>query len=388
MVDAAEHLLAHEILDTSPTFVVSIDAAGRTVYMNGTMLGALGYTREEVIGQDYASMFVPVRDHELLRKVFSELGSSSGTTFNENRVLTRSGRELLIEWHGRPVLGEDGALAYFCGVGIDVTSQKRMREALHRSQQRLALHFQQAPLGMIEWDNDFRVLDWNPAAEKIFGWSREEALGHDGQELMVPPEVRPYVADIWEQIKKATGTVRACNENVTRDGRRITCEWCNTALIDEDGQIMGVASLVNDVTDRVREEEALRDRERAQAETIQQLSAPVLDLWQGVLAMPVVGAIDAARATKMTESLLEAIVKSGARFAILDLTGATAMDASIASHLGDMMRATGLVGSECLVSGLGPEMARTLVELDVPLSVKTFGSLRDALRHAIRAARL
>lgn len=387
MTDVAEHDLAHEILDTSPTFVVGIDGAGRTVFMNGTMLGALGYTRDEVIGQDYATMFVPVRDHEMLRKVFTDLRSMQGTTYNENRVLTRSGRELLVEWHGRTVFDDDGSFKYFYGVGIDVTAQKRMREALSRSQQRLALHFQQAPLGMIEWDTDFRVVDWNPAAESIFGWSREEAQGQHGQELMVPPEVRPYVADIWEQIKQARGPVHALNQNVARDGRTITCEWTNTALLDEDGQVVGVASLVNDVTERLKAEAEIRERERVQAATIEQLSAPVLDLWQGVLAMPIVGGIDPARAARMTESLLEAIVRSGARFAILDLTGASTMDASIASHIGDMIRATGLVGSECLVSGLGPAMARTLVELDVPLSVKTFGSLRDALRHAIRAAR-
>ncbi|MDI1480882.1 PAS domain S-box protein [Polyangium sp. y55x31] len=383
-----EPLLAHEILDTSPTFVVGIDASGRTVYMNGTMLGALGYTREEVIGQDYATMFVPVRDHDMLRRVFGELVSSRGTTYNENRVITRSGRELLVEWHGRPVYDDDGAFKYFYGVGIDVTGQRRIRDALYRSQQRLALHFQQAPIGMVEWDTDFRVVDWNPAAEAIFGWSREEVLGHYGQDLMVPPDARMYVADVWEQIKQAKGPVRGFNQNLTKDGRLITCEWTNTALVDEDGQVVGVASLVADVTDRVKEEEAARERERAQAATIEQLSAPVLDLWAGVLAMPVVGGIDAARATRMTESLLEAIVRSSARFAILDLTGASTMDASIASHLGDMIRATGLIGSECLVSGLGPAMARTLVELGVPLSVKTFGSLQAALRHAIRASRV
>ncbi|MDC0742750.1 PAS domain S-box protein [Polyangium mundeleinium] len=388
MPDAAEPLLANEILDTSPTFVVGIDASGRTVYMNGTMLGALGYTRDEVIGQDYATMFVPVRDHEVLRRIFGELVSARGTTYNENRVITRSGRELLVEWHGRPVYDDDGGFKYFYGVGIDVTGQKRIREALYRSQQRLALHFHQAPLGMIEWDTDFRVADWNPAAESIFGWHREEAIGRYGQDLMVPPEIRPYVAEVWEQIKQAKGPVRARNENITKDGRLITCEWTNTSLVDEEGQVVGVASLVSDVTERVKEEEEMRERAREQAATIEELSAPVLDLWDGVLAMPVVGGIDARRATRMTESLLDAIVRSSARFAILDLTGASTMDASIASHLGDMVRATGLIGSECLVSGLGPGMARTLVELGVPLSVKTFGSLRAALRHAIRAARV
>ena len=380
-------LRAYEVLDVSPTFVVGISPSGQTLLMNSTMLGTLGYSRDEVIGCDYMTMFVPLRDQAALGLVFSQLVETRGTAFHENRVLTRSGREILVEWHGRAMVDENGALDYFYGVGIDVTSQRRIRDALLRTQQRLALHFQQAPLGMIEWDTEFRVIDWNPAAEKIFGWSRQEAMGQHGQDLVVPPAFRPYVDDIWQQILHAKGAVQASNENVTKDGRTIVCEWSNTALVDEDGEIVGVASLVNDVTDRTRAEEALRERERTQAETIEQLSAPVLDLWEGVLAMPVVGVIDEGRAGRMTMALLEAIVAKGARFSILDMTGATAMDASIATHVGDMVRATRLIGSECLVSGLGPAMARTLAELDVPLSVRSFASLQAALRYAIRATK-
>ncbi len=323
----------------------------------------------------------------MLGKVFGQLFETRGTSFNENRVLTRSGRELLIEWHGRVVVDEKGDVDYFYGVGIDVTSQRKMRDALLRSQQRLGLHFQQAPLGMIEWDTNFRVVDWNPAAERIFGWTRQEAMGQEGQALMVAPAVRPYVAEIWQEVLGAKGAVQAANENVTKDGRTIVCEWSNTTLVNEDGEVVGVASLVNDITERSHAEDALRERERSQAETIQQLSAPVLDLWHSVLAMPVIGVIDEARAGRMMESLLEAIVERGARFSILDLTGATAMDASIATHISDMVRATGLVGSECIVSGLSPAMAKTLAELDVPLSVRTFASLQAALRYAIRATK-
>jgi len=285
------------------------------------------------------------------------------------------------------VLGKDGQLDYFYGVGIDVTEQKRYREALYRSQQRLGLHFQQSPLGMIEWGLDFRVLDWNPAAERMFGWSREEALGRSGLELMVPEPVQPFVANLWESVLHAKGAVHAENDNLTKDGRTIFCEWTNTALVDEDGDVVGVASLIADVTDQKRAREDLKNRERAQAETIQQLSAPVIDVWEGVLALPVIGTVDDARATRMMESLLSAIVESGARFAILDMTGATEMDGSLATHLGNMVRAAGLLGSECIVSGLGPRMARALVDLDLSISVRTFGTLQAALRYAIRASR-
>lgn len=380
-------LRAHQIVDTSPTFVVAIDAIGTTVFMNSTMLRRVGYSRDEVIGRNYMQLFVPEREHALLAGIFQRLSTTDKTTLNENHIVTRRGEEVLVEWHGQPMFDGEGRLEYFYGVGFDVTEQRRTQNALLRSQQRFALHFKQSPLGMIEWNRDFQVTDWNPAAERIFGYSREEALGKYGQELVVPEPVRPYVADIWQQLLDSRGAVNAHNENVTKDGRTIICEWSNTTLVDANDNVVGVASLVNDVTDRKKIEEDLRERERMQAATIQQLSVPIIDVWDGVMALPIVGAIDETRAVRMTEALLEAIVQKGTRFAILDLTGASATDGSIANHLGDMIRATRLVGSECLVSGLGPALARTLVELDTTLSVRTFGSLRAALRHAIRAAR-
>lgn len=384
---AEDILRAHQIIDTSPTFVVAIDAAGTTVFMNSTMLRALDYTREEVIGQKYLQTFIPQREHTRVGQIFQRLTSTEKATLNENHVVSRQGKELLVEWHGRPIFDAQSRLQYFYGVGIDVTEQRRTQNDLLRSQQRFALHFKQSPLGMIEWDREFRVTDWNPAAERIFGYTREEALGKFGQDLVVPEAVRPYVKDVWQQLLDSRGAVNAHNENVTKDGRTIVCEWSNTTLVDASGEVVGVASLVNDVTDRKRAEDDLRERERAQAATIAQLSVPIIDLWDGILALPIVGTIDETRAVRMTEALLEAIVHNGTRFAILDLTGATATDGSIANHLGDMIRAARLVGSECLVSGLGPALARTLVELDVHLSVRTFGSLRAALRHAMRSAR-
>jgi rsbT co-antagonist protein RsbR len=382
-----EGMRAYEIIDTFPTFVVAIDAVGTTMFMNSTMLAAVGFRREEAFGKNYLETFVPQREHAVLGSIFQRLTTTDKKTLNENHVVTRQGKEILVEWHGRPIFNAQGKLQYFYGVGIDVTEQRRTQNALYRSQQRLALHFKQAPLGMIEWDRDFRVSDWNPAAERIFGYTREEAMGKYGQELVVPEAARPYVADVWRQLLDSRGAVNAHNENITKDGRAIVCEWSNTTLIDANGEVVGVASLVSDVTDRRKAEEDLRERERVQAETIQQLSVPIIDLWEGIIALPIVGTIDEARAVRMTESLLEAVVKNSTRYAILDLTGATAMDGSIANHLGDMIRAARLVGSECLVSGLGPGLARTLVELDIPLSVKTFGSLRAALRHAMRATR-
>jgi PAS domain S-box-containing protein len=131
------------------------------------------------------------------------------------------------------------------------------QEALRQSQQRLALHVQQTPLGVIEWDLGFRVTQWNPAAEKIFGHSRAQAMGRHAS-FIVPAPARPQVDQVWSELLKAKGGSRRSNDNLTCDGRLIHCEWYHTPLIDADGSVVAIASLVQDVTAQKQLEDRLR----------------------------------------------------------------------------------------------------------------------------------
>jgi rsbT co-antagonist protein RsbR len=115
--------------------------------------------------------------------------------------------------------------------------------------------------------------------------------------------------------------------------------------------------------------------------TIRELSTPILDLWEGVLTLPVVGIVDTQRAMEMTERLLGRVVETGARAVILDITGVEVVDTSTADHLVRLTRAAGLLGTKCIVTGIGPNVARTLVAMGVDLSgVRTLRTLRDGLR--------
>ncbi|MBN1815879.1 MAG: response regulator [Sedimentisphaerales bacterium] len=131
---------------------------------------------------------------------------------------------------------------------------------LRESAQRLSLHFDQTPLGVIEWNKDYEILRWNPAAEKIFGYSRNEAIGRRGTDLIVPEKEQEKVFAVWKDLLENRGGTKSTNINRTKNGRMLVCEWHNTPLVDEDGNIVAVASLVHDVT---REQEAAKQLEQS-----------------------------------------------------------------------------------------------------------------------------
>jgi PAS domain S-box-containing protein len=140
----------------------------------------------------------------------------------------------------------------------EIEKHQQTETELRESTQRLSLLVQQTPLAVIEWTTNFEVMDWNSAAERIFGHSRSEALGRHAVELIVSDNFSEQMNKVWKQLLLQQGGTRSTNENFTKDGYKIYCDWYNTPLIDSAGQVIGVASLVQDITKRKLAEEALQ----------------------------------------------------------------------------------------------------------------------------------
>jgi rsbT co-antagonist protein RsbR len=144
---------------------------------------------------------------------------------------------------------------------------------------------------------------------------------------------------------------------------------------------------------RVRQETEAYQREiddqlatiEKQRAAIKELSTPMIEVWEGCLCVPVVGVIDSSRAAEMTSALLAAVVEKKVRFTIIDITGIEAMDTRATDHFLRMARSVRLLGAECVLSGINPNVARSIIHMGVELSgIETYRSLRDALQRYVR----
>jgi rsbT co-antagonist protein RsbR len=152
--------------------------------------------------------------------------------------------------------------------------------------------------------------------------------------------------------------------------------------------IDALASEAQRSTEYQRElEEKLTTIERQRA-AIRELSTPIMEVWDGVLCLPIVGIMDSTRSADMTDALLRAVVATKARCTIIDITGIEVMDTSTADHFIRMAKSVRLLGAECVLTGINPQIAQTVVHMGVDMEgVNTHRSLRDALQYFVRRDR-
>ncbi|UCF00944.1 MAG: PAS domain S-box protein [Deltaproteobacteria bacterium] len=154
-----------------------------------------------------------------------------------------------------------------CHESLEWGGSKRERlsvkEALRRSEERYCNVYNTAPLAFVIWDRDCCITGWNKCAEKFFGWSREEVIGRNFFEFLIPQRTRPHVEEIVASLLRGELPSTSINENLTKGGEIVLCEWNNSILYDSEGRVEGAISLALDITDRRRSEEALWKVNRA-----------------------------------------------------------------------------------------------------------------------------
>ncbi|MGO9086870.1 MAG: PAS domain S-box protein [Candidatus Sulfotelmatobacter sp.] len=255
-------MLLQGITEGTTDAVFVKDLAGRYLMINSSGARFLGRTAEQVIGKSDVDLFLPEvgraimeRDRQVVQsgetQTYEEFGTAAGVT------------RLYLATKG-PFRDPGGKVIGLLGICRDITERKRAGEEIRQSQEKLRMHIDSTPLAVVEWDLEFRVASWNSSAEHLFGYSRDEALGKHAS-FIVPTQYRQHVEQVWQQLITRKGGSRSTNDNLTKDGRIITCEWYNTLLVDEAGRVLGVASFVQDVTERVALEERFRQSQKMEA---------------------------------------------------------------------------------------------------------------------------
>ena len=253
------HDLMDYIISHARSAIAVFDRDLKYIYVSTRYLNDYKVKEQHIIGKHHYEVFpdLPQRWRDVhQRSLAGEVLSAE-----EDPYYREDGSVHWTRWECRPWYESDGSIGGIIIYNEIINEWKKIEETLRKSEQMLSTHLLNTPIGAISWDSNFRTVEWNPAAESIFGYSKAEAMGKHVTELIVPEEVKEMVEGLFQDILSGKGGARSINENITRDGRRIICDWYNTALTDADGESMGMASLVNDITERLQTEKALQESE-------------------------------------------------------------------------------------------------------------------------------
>lgn len=287
------------LVDSADEAICTVSREGVFLFMNETSAAGLGGKPDELVGRTMHELFPPEVAERQLASVRRVIDSGRSEEVDSETVLR--GQRRWYHSNLAPVRERDGRVSAALVIARDVSARraaeealrqahaelerrvagrtdeltqsnerlrqeiaerKRTEEALQRAHQQLRAGVDSMPVGYILWDMNFRVLEWNPAAERIYGYKREEVLGNAAGELINPSHSSQHIDEvlrILEQGLPASYTAR--NNNIRKDGTLISCQWHNTPLSDGDGKPFGILSIVEDVTERQRAEEALRQSE-------------------------------------------------------------------------------------------------------------------------------
>jgi PAS domain S-box-containing protein len=247
------------ILENAAEAIISLDERQNIILFNRGAEQIFGYLASEVLGEPL-DLLLPesfVEHHRQHVKIFGANPATSQPMGARQDVLGRrkDGSQFPAQV-GISAHVENGQVIS-TAILIDVSERKLAEEMSKQSEARLQLQINRMPIGCIVWDTQLRVTSWNPAAERIFGFSSKEVLGNCPFDLIVAENARTPINIVLDQLFKGNTIARVTSENLTKDGQTIICEWSNTQLNGPDGKIIGVFSMVQDITARVRAQEDL-----------------------------------------------------------------------------------------------------------------------------------
>lgn len=348
----------------SPFVEIGLDAGLRITEWGPRAELAFATTRAEALGRAIDEL-VPVDGAAWRAMLVDDEATHEWPVIGDRRVF---------EWSHRCIYGDDGQVCGAVCYGRDVTARAATDTRRFLEEQLLTAIQEHMNIALWAIDAQGKMLYQEgrastPSPRALLGMNMLDLFAHSPG----LPLLRAAMAG-------------EMGHNLQEEGGKSWETWMiPVERRGPDEAVMVAISL--DITETTAGERELREKlaviERQQM-VIRAMSTPIVEVWDGVLTLPIIGMVDSVRAAEIMDGLLQAVVRARARFAVLDMTGVEVLDTSTASHLIGLIRAIQLLGAEGIITGIHPSIARTMVTLGIDLSrITIHANLREALRYCI-----
>jgi rsbT co-antagonist protein RsbR len=364
--------------------IIELVGPGEILSWNPAAEAIFGHSAAEARGQSLGELIGTPEDIHVQDTISDALRAGRiARLVRTNR--TRDGREIKCAWQFLLLYDEHGAPINMACCAQEVTEVEAQRKSLEEHVQILDAVLKGSPIiiwvvdrdGVITFSRGPSLNRLGLAEGQIVGQSMFDLYAHDSAGIHAIREAFAGRATSYQSDTGGEGGVSAAS-------------WQShvTPFMNQNGEVVGALGVTYDITAQVhlaKEQEEHIQRLSQQQETIRILSTPILQVWDSVLALPLVGQIDERRAEQIMDALLGEIVRVQARHAILDVTGVEAMDSATVSHLGKLLQAIRLLGAEGILTGVRPAVAQSLVTLGEGLAgVLTLRDLQAGLKRCLK----
>lgn len=252
--------LFEELLIHVDLIALMLDREGRVTFCNEKFLQLTGWNHSEILGQNIFTSIVPEDHRGRVEEIFlSSIASGVPVGSDKTEILTRKGGRRLVAWNHTILRNLEGQIVGLASLGEDITERKEIEDRLLESQRRF--HELLANISMIAviLDTDGKVVFANDFLLRLSGWTEGEVVGQSWFETFIPSDINGQVYEVYSRtIHQGEFPLQFENEIITRDGDRRLISWTNTLLRNPEGQIVGTASIGEDITERRRIENELR----------------------------------------------------------------------------------------------------------------------------------